>query len=115
MPSLSRLAIPLATLWLAASPARAASKEFQDLASGRYAVRVSGMLCHACAWAIVEELLAREEVEAAKYDYDQEHILVTVKLKRELSISSFKRALRRARARVNLPTRFEIEAIQYRP
>lgn len=90
-------------------------KRLQDLASGRYAVRVSGMLCAVCAKTIVAELSKLPAVESAKADFEKDQILVTIKLERTLRLSTLRRSLRLAAKRVNLGTQFEIEDIRYTP
>lgn len=105
-----------AGLLLDAPLARGAQpKRLQDLIPGRYAVRVTGMLCAVCAKTIVAELSKLPEVESAKADFEKDQILVTIKLERTLRLSALRRSLRLAAKRVNLGTQFEIEDMRYTP
>lgn len=102
----------LAACALAASPP---PLEFPDMLSGRYELKLSGLLCSVCARAVAAELAKLDEVDSAKVDLDRDAVLVTVKLERKLKIRSVRRALSRAARRANLGAAYEIAGIKYLP
>ena len=114
------LAVILAAFGAAALPAGAAESagapgEFNELRSGRYALKMSGILCNACTRAIVTEVSKLDPVLEAKGDFDAGEILIVVKPDRKLSMASVRKALRKAARRADLKTRFEITSVTYRP
>jgi len=86
-----------------------------DLHGGNYEVKIGGLLCTACTRAIVEEISKNGAVQEAKADFDNEQILVTIKLDKTLTASALHKALRRAAKRVDLGVKFEVKAVVYRP
>ena len=98
-----------------AAPSAAPPEALADLTSGRYDIKVSGMLCSACGRAVLKELSKLEELESVKPDPGQDRVTVVVKLQKVLRISTLRRSLRRAARKVNLGTSFEVESVRYRP
>lgn len=86
-----------------------------ELPSGRYAVKISGMLTTTCGRAIERELAKLPAVESASVDFDSETATVTVKLDAVLTQAALRRALRRAARLVDLGTRYEPGEIKYLP
>jgi copper chaperone CopZ len=108
---LSLLFLPAA---IAAAAPSATPKEFKDLRGGRWAVKVSGLLCTACARAITTELSNLPEVDSVKSDFDKELIFVKVKDDKILTVAELRKGLKRAAKRVNLGTNFEVESVFYK-
>ena len=88
---------------------------YKKLPSGRYAVKVSGMLTTTCGRAIELELAQLPEIESAQVDFDAERLVFTIRLDQTLRVSALKRALHRAAVRVNLGTDYIAEKISYSP
>jgi cation transport ATPase len=85
-----------------------------SMTAGHYEVAIDGMLCHACAKAIAEQVSALGEVEKASVDFDTATLLVTVKAGSKLNPSKLNRALRRASERVNLGQELKAAAIRHK-
>jgi len=85
------------------------------LPSGRYAIKVSGMLTKTCSRAIEREVAKLDAVESAKVDFETEQLVLTVKLDRTLKVSALRRALRRAAGKVNLGTDYILGGVAYLP
>jgi cation transport ATPase len=96
-----------------AVPGRAA-EGYSELKSGRYEIRVEGMVCTTCARLIVEEVLKLKEVQKATADFDQETLFLTVKLEHTLSVSKLEKALKKAAKRVDLQADYAVVNIRYR-
>lgn len=113
--------IALASLFLflfpgqpqASETARQAFKSFQDLTPGHYEIRIDGILCRSCVKIIAEEAASLKEVESARADFDHETLFLTVKNGNVLKISKLRKALGKAAKRIDLDTRYEIDAIKY--
>lgn len=88
---------------------------FTELKTGRYALKVQGLLCTACTRAAVEELSKLASIQKVEADFDDAEIVVFIKKDRKVSMSSVRRALRKAARRVNLGTHFEVASVVYRP
>lgn len=91
------------------------AQEFPDLSSGRYAIKLSGMLCNSCARVIALELSQLKEVESAKADFEKEELSLNIRAGRTLKMSRLQQTLLRAARRINLDTRFQIENVLYKP
>lgn len=100
-------AVPLAS-------ASAPAKGWADMSSGRYEIRLDGLLCHTCVALIVEEAGSLKEVEKASADFEQETLFLTVRPQATLKVSRLKKALARAAKRVDLGTAYEISSIRYK-
>jgi hypothetical protein len=100
---------------LAAAPARAAVDEHLLLTPGTYTVAISGLLCTTCAKTIVSEVGRLPEVQSAHVDFEQDRLIIAIRGGRSLRFSHLVKALKRAAKIVNLPTRFEVESVRYRP
>lgn len=105
------------TLLFLSWPALAAAPQlpYRKLIAGRYGLKVTGMLCHACARAITAELGRMKEIASAKADFEAEKVVLDIPLERTVSVSSLRRALGRAAKKIDLDTRFEITDIHYLP
>lgn len=90
-------------------------REYRELTAGRYSVKVTGMLCHACARAIVNELGKLKEIGSVKADFEAEQVVLEIPLDRALPIPLLRKALKRAAKKINLETRFEAAGILYLP
>jgi copper chaperone CopZ len=86
-----------------------------DLHGGTYEIKLRGLICTACTRAIVEELAKDEAVQEAKADFDNEQVLVKIKLDKTLTASALRKALKRAAKRADLGTKFEVKDVVYRP
>lgn len=104
----------LALSFLLGIPLAAAGKPVLDLTSGRYAVKVTGLLTRTCERAVVEELSRLPEVEKAGASLEKDEVYVFVRLGRSLRASALKKALTRASKRVNLGSPIEIESVRYK-
>lgn len=98
-----------------AADAASTRREYKELTAGRYSLKVTGMLCHACARTLVLELGKLEEVRSVKADFEAEQVLLEIPLERVLPVSRLRKALQRASKRINLGTRLEITDIRYLP
>ncbi len=76
-------------------------------APGRYATKVSGLLCHSCALALEQELAKLEELEAPRADFEAESLELTVRPGKTLKAKTLRKALQRAAKKINLDTKFE--------
>lgn len=99
----------------AAAPPVVEERQYTQLTSGRYTLKVSGMLCTVCAKAIEAELAKLEEVDSAKADFELDAVLLVIKIERTLKVSTLRRALQKAARRVNMGAKFEVASLQYRP
>lgn len=104
-------------LLLSSWPALAASPQlsYRKLIAGRYGLKVTGMLCHACARAITAELGRMKNVASAKADFEAEEVVLDIPLGKTVSVSGLRRVLRRAAKKIDLDTQFEITDIRYLP
>jgi len=99
-----------------ASPLPAAeAAAYQELPSGRYAVKIIGMLTTTCGRGIEIELMKRPEVASAKVDFDTEALVLTIKRSRTLRLSALRRALHSAAERVNLGADYLVGKITFLP
>ena len=97
-----------------ASPA-VEERRYTQLTSGRYALKVSGMLCTVCAKAVEAELAKLDEVESVKSDFDLDLMLISIKIEKVLKVSTLRRALQKAARRVNMGAKLDVASLQYRP
>ncbi|MDD5656166.1 MAG: heavy metal-associated domain-containing protein [Elusimicrobia bacterium] len=88
---------------------------YSELPSGRYAVKVEGMLTTTCALAIEREVARLPQVESAAVDFEAESMTLTVRIDQTLPVSSLSRALRRAAKKVDLGARYLVGDIAYQP
>jgi len=88
---------------------------YKVIPSGRYSVKIKGLLTTTCGRAIEIELLRLPEVEAAVVDFDSEELVVTVKLNYKLKVSTLRRTLREASHWVNMGTDYTVGEITYLP
>lgn len=98
--------------FLAAAPSDA---PWPEMATGRYEIKLEGMLCNACTRVIAEEALKLEEVEKAQADIDSDTLTLTIKPDRLLGLSRLRRALTRASRRANLGRRFTVQSVRRKP
>jgi cation transport ATPase len=92
----------------------AADRDWPDLTSGRYEVRLEGMLCHSCARAIVDQVITLKEVEKASADFEQETLYVTIRPDATLTAKKLRKSLRKAAHKVDLDTKFDIANVRYK-
>ena len=88
---------------------------FKTLHPGTYECRVAGMLCMACAQAIIKAVGEVEGLERAEVDFDQVLLRFTVAAGRAVPTSAVERALKRAESRVDLGTKFKLVKVRYVP
>ena len=88
---------------------------YQKLPSGRYAVKIIGMLTTTCGRGIEIEAMKLPEVESAKVDFDQETLTLTIKLNRTLRLSALRKALHSASDLVNLGADYFVGKITFLP
>jgi hypothetical protein len=99
-----------------ASPLPAAeAAAYQELPSGRYAVKIIGMLTTTCGRGIEAKVLKRPEVESAQVDFEKETLTLTIKLNRTLRLSALRKALHAAADQVNLGTDYLVGKITFLP
>ncbi len=119
-------AVAIAAPAIAASPAKAqaapaeaaaapAERDFPDLTSGRYEIRLSGMLCSVCTRAILAELVKLDDVASARADLERGTITIAVKPKHLLTQRTLRHALRRAAKRADIGTQYDVAAVKYIP
>ncbi len=109
-----RYLLALALLTATSLASEPAPPPKDELTAGRYAVKIKGFLCRACARAVREELARLSEVSAVAGDFDHEEAVLTVRSGKRLATKKIRHALRRAGARMRI-SEFELQAIQYRP
>lgn len=90
-------------------------REYRELTAGRYSLKVSGLLCYTCTRAVARELEKLAEVQSVKGDFENEQIILEIKLDRTLPVAAVRRALARASKRVDLATKFDVVGVQYLP
>ena len=88
---------------------------YQKLPSGRYAVKIIGMLTTTCGRGIEIEMMKLPEVESAKVDFDQETLNLTIKLNRTLRLTAVRKALHLAADQVNLGADYFVGKITFLP
>ena len=88
---------------------------YKDLPSGRYAVKIIGMLTTTCGRGIEAKVLKRPEVESAQVDFEKETLTLTIKLNRTLRLSALRKALHAAADQVNLGTDYLVGKITFLP
>ena len=97
---------------LSAAPSKSTVHQ-KDLTAGRYDVRVTGLLCTTCARAIKEAFEKIESIESVEPDYAHGRLIITVSIDSNVSVSSLRRALRKATRRIRLPTKFRLASVEY--
>ncbi|MEK7858025.1 MAG: heavy-metal-associated domain-containing protein [Elusimicrobiota bacterium] len=97
------------------APPTVEERQYTQLTSGRYALKVSGMLCTVCAKAVEAELAKLDEVESVKSDFDLDLMLISIKIEKVLKVSTLRRALQKAARRVNMGAKLDVASLQYRP
>src|SRR5687768_2054482 len=106
------LSLPAAAATAPAAAARRADpawrKEHRLLVAGTYRLTVSGVLCNACTRAIVQALAEVRGVEAARFDFEEGMLWLTVAKDRKLRLGQVERALRRAQRVAALEVQFEL-------
>ncbi|MCX5796009.1 MAG: heavy metal-associated domain-containing protein [Elusimicrobia bacterium] len=88
---------------------------YKELPSGRYSVKVIGMLTTTCARGIEIELMLLPQVESAKVDFDKETMILTIKLNHSLPLKTLRKALHLAADRVNLGVDYFVGKIAFLP
>lgn len=103
-------------LLLAALPAVAADSPaaLRDLTAGQYELKLSGLLCWACARAVAVELSRVPGVERASADFDRQAIEVSVKSDKTVPAAQVRKALRRAERLANLGGHYEVVSLAYK-
>lgn len=81
------------------------------LLSGRYTVKIDGMICTSCAKALALEAVKIDGIEAATADFDAGTLLIVVAPKHKVRISKLKKLLRVAARRANLGVHFTIASL----
>jgi len=74
---------------------------YSQLPSGRYSIKIIGLLTTTCCRAIEIEMKKLPEVESAKADFETETLTLAIKLDRTLKMSTLRKALHLAADRVN--------------
>jgi len=92
-----------------------APKALDPLTAGRYSAPLKGLLCTVCARAVAAEWMKIPAVEKASVDFDAGRVVVTVRLGKTVSVSTLRRALRRAERTANLGDHFALGDFAYIP
>ncbi|MBI4424319.1 MAG: heavy-metal-associated domain-containing protein [Elusimicrobia bacterium] len=96
------------------APAKSA-RRFAWLKPGVYESDVQGMICSACAGAIVEELRRVSGLEEPAVDFERRSVRFVVGARRSIHVNTVKRALARASRRIDLGGGFGLGEIRYVP
>jgi hypothetical protein len=88
---------------------------YKDLPSGRYAVKIIGMLTTTCGRGIELEMMKLPEVGSAQVDFDQETLVLTIQINRTLPLAALRKALHLAADRVNLGADYFVGKITFLP
>lgn len=106
------LAFPSALL---AAPATDPLGGIETLRAGRYRCAVSGVLCNACTRAIVEEVLKVPGIRAAKFDFEEGWLWLSVEQAATVKVSRLRKALGKAARKTKLGARYDFTGIEHVP
>lgn len=86
-------------------------RKLRHFAEGRYRAPVRGLLCNACAMALVENLKKIKGVSAASLDFEEGLLRFTVAKGARVRVGQVERAVRHAGRRAGLGAKIFLEAL----
>lgn len=99
---------------LGAAPSVTTKPALRELIPGRYKVKLTGLMCRACAMALEREFSRNERFADPKADYSADEARFTVTPGPAVKLSELKSIIHRASRRNNLVD-FEFVSIRYIP